>query len=73
MSIDGTYEIVVAGQLGPLLRSMLTDLDIEDRPAQTCVHSDNADAALLFSLLAVMVNDEHPLERLVIETGPAAS
>ena len=66
MSTGGTYEFVVAGELGPLLLSMLPDMHIVARPAETRVHVATTGDAALFPLLAAMSSDERPLARLVI-------
>jgi len=64
MSGAGFYEFVVVGELGPLLRSMLIDLSIEDRPVQTCLKLTNIVEADLFPVLAAVLNQDRRLERI---------
>lgn len=64
MSGSGFYEFVVVGELGPLLRSMLIDLSIEDRPVQTCLRFSAVDEEDLFPVLAAVLNQKRRLERL---------
>ncbi len=64
MSGGGFYEFVVVGELGPLLRSMLIDMSIEDRPVQTCLRLTTIDDADLFAILTAVMTHEHQLERI---------
>lgn len=67
MSRGGRYEFVVVGEIGPRLRSMLIDLSIEDRPAQTCQRFTTDDDAELFPVLAAAMNQERLLERIRVD------
>jgi len=62
----GLSEFVVAGASGPVLRSMLVDLDVRDRPAETRLLLPNAEAAELFAVLAAVVDDDHVIESILI-------
>lgn len=50
-----TIEFVVLGALGPQLRSMLADLDIDERPGETVLLLQDCDESALLSLLAKIV------------------
>ncbi len=65
--MGGVYEFVVAGSFGPLLRSMLSDLDIDDRCSETRLRLTNAEDVELFSLLAVILDGDHELERVLVD------
>lgn len=67
MTSDGVYEFVVAGAFGPLLRSLLVDLDVVDRPAETRLFLTNADDRMLFALLGALVKHDRVVERILID------
>ncbi len=67
MSGSGVYEFVVMGEVGPLLRSMLINLSIEDQPVQTCVRFTTDDDAALWPVLAAATNQERQLERIRVD------
>jgi hypothetical protein len=67
MSGSGVYEFVVVGEIGPLLRSMLIDMSIEDRPVQTCLRFTTDDDAELLPVLAAATNRERQLERIRVD------
>ncbi|HYN72909.1 MAG TPA: hypothetical protein VES60_10440 [Nakamurella sp.] len=52
------FEFVVLGVLGPHLRSMLADLDIDDRPSETVLFLRDSDESVLLSLLARIAADD---------------
>lgn len=52
------FEFVVLGALGPHLRSMLADLDIDDRPSETVLFLRDSDESVLLSLLARIAADD---------------
>ncbi len=67
MGASTVYEFVVAGSFGPMLRAMLSDLDIGDHCAETRLRLTNADEAELFSLLAIVVKSKCELERVLVD------
>jgi len=66
----GRYELVVGGAFGPVLRSMLDDLDIEDRPGCTRMVLHDAKDADLLALLAIVVSDDRELEQILVNRRP---
>jgi hypothetical protein len=60
--VGGRYEIVVAGSLGPMLRSLLDDLDIEDPPVLTRLHLRDADDEELLRVIAALVHGGRQLD-----------
>jgi len=50
-----TVEFVVLGRLGPYLRSMLADLEIEKRPAESVLVFREPDQISLLSQLATVI------------------
>jgi hypothetical protein len=61
----GVYEFVVAGSLGPVLRSMLADLEIEDRCGDIRLRLINVSDEQLLSLLAVLARADCELEHVL--------
>lgn len=63
----GVYEFVVAGAFGPLLRSMLVDLEVRDRHAETRLFLSHADQAQLFAVLSTVVNEDRVVESILLD------
>ena len=59
-----TFEFVVLGALGPQLRSMLADLDIDDRPSETVLFLRDSDESMLLSLLAKIAGDDREVQAI---------
>ena len=58
------FEFVVLGALGPHLRSMLADLDVDDRPSETVLFLQDSDESALLSLLARIAADDREVETI---------
>jgi len=58
------FEFVVLGALGPHLRSMLADLDIDDRPGETVLFLRDSDESALLSLLAKIAGDDREVRAI---------
>ena len=58
------FEFVVLGALGPLLRSMLADLDVDDRPGETVLFLRDSDESALLSLLAKIAGDDREVQAI---------
>jgi hypothetical protein len=58
------FEFVVLGALGPQLRSMLADLDIDERPGETVLLLQNCDEVALLSLLAKIATDDREVQAI---------
>jgi hypothetical protein len=58
------FEFVVLGALGPHLRSMLADLDIDDRPSETVLFLRDSDESVLLSLLARIAADDREVQAI---------
>lgn len=65
----GRHEFVVAGSLGPMLRSLLADLDIEHRPVLTRLHLRDANDAELLRVIAGLVHGDRQLELVRVVAG----
>ena len=63
----GLYEFVVAGAFGPMLRSILIDLDVQDQPAETRLFLTKADDATLFAVLAKILTEDRVLESILTD------
>jgi len=63
----GVYEFVVAGAIGPLLRSMLVELEVRDRPAETWLFLSHADESKLFAVLTAVVNEDRVVESILLD------
>ena len=59
-----TFEFVVLGALGPQLRSMLADLDIDERPGETVLLLHDSDESALLSLLARIATDDREVQAI---------
>ena len=59
-----TFEFVVLGALGPQLRSMLADLDIDERPGETVLLLQDSDESALLSLLAKIATDNREVQAI---------
>jgi hypothetical protein len=59
-----TFEFVVLGALGPQLRSMLADLDIDERPGETVLLLQDSDESALLSLLAKISTDDREVQAI---------
>jgi len=59
-----TFEFVVLGGLGPQLRSMLADLDIDERPGETVLLLQDSDESALLSLLAKIATDDREVQAI---------
>lgn len=58
------FEFVVAGVLGPHLRSMLADLHIDERPCETVLLLQDSDEASLLSLLAKITANDREVQAI---------
>ncbi len=58
------FEFVVLGALGPHLRSMLADLDIDDRPSETVLFLRDSDESALLSLLAKIAAKDREVQAI---------
>ena len=58
------FEFVVLGALGPHLRSMLADLDVDDRPGETVLFLQDSDESALLSLLAKIAGDDREVQAI---------
>ena len=58
------FEFVVLGALGPHLRSMLADPDVDDRPSETVLFLQDSDESALLSLLARIAADDREVETI---------
>ena len=58
------FEFVVLGALGPHLRSMLADLDIDDRPSETVLFLRDSDESMLLLLLAKIAGDDREVQAI---------
>ena len=57
-------EFVVLGALGPHLRSMLADLDIDDRPSETVLLLRDSDESAMLALLAKIAADDREVQAI---------
>ena len=58
------YEFVVAGALGPYLRSMLSELQVEERPRHDLLVLTDSDESSLLSLLARIAGDDREVQAM---------
>ena len=58
------FEFVVLGALGPHLRSMLADLDVDDRPSETVLFLQDSDESAMLSLLAKIAGDDREVQAI---------
>jgi len=58
------FEFVVLGALGPHLRSMLADLEIDDRPSETVLFLRDSDESVLLALLAKIAGDDREVQAI---------
>jgi len=58
------FEFVVLGALGPHLRSMLADLEVDDRPSETVLFLQNSDESALLSLLAKIAANDREVQAI---------
>jgi len=58
------FEFVVSGTLGPYLRSMLADLEIEHRPAESVIVLVDPDELSLLSLLAKVTGENREVQSI---------
>jgi len=65
------YEFVVTGRLGPNLRSILTGLEIEDRPPHTRLTLQPCDQVTLLCAIATIAAGEAEID--TIRSWPAKS
>jgi hypothetical protein len=65
----GRYEFVVSGSIGPVLRSLLADFDIEERPVLTRLHLRDANDAELLHVIAGLVHGDRQLELVRVVDG----
>ena len=63
------YEFVVTGRIGPNLRSMLADLEIEDRPPHTRLTLRHCDQATLLCAIGGIAAGTGEIK--TIRSGPA--
>ena len=59
-----TVEFVVLGRLGPYLRSMLADLEIEERPAESILVFREPDQISLLSQLATVIGQGREVQSI---------
>jgi|GEM_PF-1015594 hypothetical protein len=64
-----TVEFVVLGRLGPYLRSMLADLEIEERPAESVLVFREPDQISLLSQLATVIGQGREVQSIRCLTG----
>ena len=60
----GCYEFVVAGALGPYLRSMLSELQVEERPRHDLLVLTDSDESSLLSLLVRIAGDDREVQAI---------
>jgi hypothetical protein len=64
-----TVEFVVLGRFGPYLRSMLADLEIEERPAESVLVFREPDQISLLSQLATIIGQGREVQSIRCLTG----
>jgi len=62
-------EFVVLGRFGAYLRSVLSDLEIEDRPAQSVLVFREPDQLALLQLLATVIGEGREVESVRCLSG----
>ena len=62
-------EFVVLGRFGAYLRSVLSDLEIEDRPAQSVLILREPDQTALLQLLATVIGEGREVQSIRCLTG----